>query len=65
MNSQPKSLKIDLEQFHSEDIETITLLLAKMTNRSPLQIKPHLDTMLERLAEPLGVPHTLHPTHFS
>jgi hypothetical protein len=53
MNSQPKSVVSDLEQTHSQEIETITLLLAQITNRTPDEIKPHLDTMLERLLQPL------------
>ncbi|MBN3948057.1 MAG: hypothetical protein HWQ38_16990 [Nostoc sp. NMS7] len=52
MNTQPKSVVSDLEQAHSQDIETITLLLAKISNRTPEEIKPHLDTMLERLVQP-------------
>ncbi|MGF1979723.1 MAG: hypothetical protein RMY30_029630 [Nostoc sp. CmiSLP01] len=52
MNSQPKPNLSDLEQSYSEDIKTITLLLAKITDRSPSEIKPHLATMLERLVQP-------------
>ncbi|MEH2120087.1 hypothetical protein [Nostoc sp.] len=52
MNSQPKSFISDLEQAHSQDIETITHLLAKISNRTPLEIKPHLNTMLEQLVQP-------------
>jgi len=33
-------------------VEIITLLLAQITNRTPDEIKPHLDTMLERLVQP-------------
>jgi hypothetical protein len=53
MNNQPKPNLKELEQFYSEDIETITLLLAKISHRSPSEIKPHLDTMLERLVQPV------------
>ncbi|MBE9050798.1 hypothetical protein IQ243_10305 [Nostocales cyanobacterium LEGE 11386] len=52
MNSQPKPNLSELEQSHSQDIETITLLLAKISQRSPSEIKPHLDIMLERLVQP-------------
>ncbi|MFN6568247.1 hypothetical protein A6770_30900 [Nostoc minutum NIES-26] len=52
MNSQPKSVVSDLEQAHSQDIETITRLLAKISNRSPSEIKPHLNTMLLQLVQP-------------
>lgn len=52
MNSQPKFNLSELEQFHSEDIETIKLLLAKISNRSLSEIKPHLEIMLERLVQP-------------
>ncbi|WGV24287.1 hypothetical protein [Halotia branconii] len=51
MNSQSKSIMSNLEQAHSQDIETITRLLAKISNRSPLEIKPHLNTMLEQLVQ--------------
>ncbi|NDJ23597.1 hypothetical protein GS682_18530 [Nostoc sp. B(2019)] len=56
MNSQPKSVVSDLEQAHSQDIETITRLLAKISNRSPSEIKPHLNTMLEQLVQPSREP---------
>lgn len=52
MNSQPKPNLNELEQFHSQDIETITLLLAKISQRSPSEIKPHLDIILEQLVQP-------------
>ncbi|QLE58047.1 hypothetical protein [Nostoc sp. TCL26-01] len=51
MNSQPKTNLNELEQSNSEEIKTITLLLAKISNRSPSEIKPHLDTMLKRLVQ--------------
>ena len=37
---------------HSQDIETITRLLAKISNRTPSEIKPYLNTMLEQLVQP-------------
>ena len=52
MNSQPKLNLSELEQSHSQDIHTITLLLAKISQRSPSEIKPHLDTMLQQLVQP-------------
>lgn len=52
MNNQPKSLVKELEQIYSQDIQTITRLLAQITNRNPDEIKPHLDTMLQMLVQP-------------
>jgi hypothetical protein len=52
MNSPSRFLESDLEKVHREEIETITRLLAKISNRSPEEIKPHLDTMLEQLVKP-------------
>lgn len=54
MNNQPKTVVSDLELAHSQEIEIITLLLAQITNRTPDEIKPHLDNMLERLLQPLN-----------
>jgi hypothetical protein len=42
----------NLQQAHQQDIQIITQVLAKITNRTPAQIKPLLDAMLERLIEP-------------
>lgn len=44
----------DFEEAHREDLATITEVLAKITHRSPEQIKPHLEAMLEHLVEPQG-----------
>jgi hypothetical protein len=52
MNSQPKSVIGELEEAHKKDIETITQMLAQITNRTPDEIKPHLSAMLERLVQP-------------
>ncbi|MBE9199352.1 MULTISPECIES: hypothetical protein [unclassified Nodularia (in: cyanobacteria)] len=52
MHNQPKSLVNELEQIYSQDIQTITRLLAQITNRNPDEIKPHLDTMLQMLVQP-------------
>jgi predicted nucleic acid-binding protein len=35
MNSQPKSVIGELEEAHKKDIETITQMLAQITNRTP------------------------------
>jgi hypothetical protein len=40
------------EQSHKEEIEAVSLILAKITNRTPAEIKPRLDTMLAELVEP-------------
>lgn len=53
MNSQQKTNLHELEQFHSEEIETIKLLLAKISKRNPSEIKLHLDIMLEQLIQPV------------
>jgi hypothetical protein len=42
----------NLQQAHEQDIQTITQVLAKITSRTPAQIKPLLDAMLKRLIEP-------------
>lgn len=44
----------DFEEAHKEDLATIIEVLAKITHRSPEQIKPHLEAMLEYLVEPQG-----------
>ncbi|MEA5516481.1 hypothetical protein [Nodularia sp. UHCC 0506] len=54
MNNQPKSLVNELEQIYIQDIQTITRLLAQITNRNPDEIKPHLDTMLKMLVQLQG-----------
>jgi uncharacterized membrane-anchored protein len=57
----------DLQQTHQQDIQTITQVLAKITNRTPAQIKPLLDAMLKRLIEPQQRPfyETATPTEWS
>lgn len=40
------------ESAHKEDLEAITQVLVKITKRSPEEIKPHLDAMLDLLVEP-------------
>ncbi|MBD2199614.1 hypothetical protein H6G08_28445 [Calothrix anomala FACHB-343] len=53
MNSQPKPNLNELEQFYIEEIETIKLLLAKISKRNISEIQPHLDIMLEQLIQPV------------
>ncbi len=52
MNSQAKEQLRHIEEAHREDIEAISKALAKITNRTPDEIKPHLDAMLSQLVEP-------------
>ncbi len=42
----------NFESAHKEDLAAVTQILAKITKRSSEEIKPHLDTMLERLVKP-------------
>ena len=42
----------NFEKVHKKDLETITQVLVKITHRSPEEIKPHLDIMLEHLITP-------------
>ncbi len=42
----------NFESAHKEDLEAVLQVLVKITSRTPEQIKPHLDAMLERLVEP-------------
>lgn len=51
MNNLSNSFMSQLEEVHRKDIETITLLLAKISQRTPDEIKLHLDIMLEKLVE--------------
>ncbi|MFH7028403.1 MAG: hypothetical protein ACHBN1_24160 [Heteroscytonema crispum UTEX LB 1556] len=50
--SQISEILRHFEEAHKEDIETITQVLAKITNHTPEQIKLYLDAKLERLVEP-------------
>ncbi|OUL34258.1 hypothetical protein [Nostoc sp. 106C] len=52
MNNFSKQVLRNFESAHKEDIETITQVLARITTKSPDEIKPHLDAMLERLVQP-------------
>jgi len=52
MNNLSKEMLLRFESVHKEDIETITQVLARITTKSPDQIKPYLNAMLERLVQP-------------
>jgi hypothetical protein len=41
-----------LQESHKQDLETITQILADITNRNPEEIKPYLDRILTQLVEP-------------
>lgn len=49
--NQSTSVLDQFEEAHKEDLEAITQVLVKITNRTPEQIKPHLEAMIERLVE--------------
>jgi len=52
MNDQvSEMLHPNFEGAHKEDIGVITQVLVKITTLSSEQIKPYLDTMLERLVK--------------
>jgi hypothetical protein len=40
------------QESHKQDLETITQILADITNRNPEEIKPYLDRILTQLVEP-------------
>ena len=42
----------NFEKAHKEDLEALLQVLVKITSRTPEEIKPHFDAMLERLVEP-------------
>jgi len=39
------------QESHKQDLETITQILADITNRNPEEIKPYLDRILTQLVE--------------
>jgi hypothetical protein len=39
------------QESHKQDLETITQILANITNRNPEEIKPYLDRILTQLVE--------------
>lgn len=41
-----------LQESHKQDLETITQILADITNRNPEEIKPYLDRILTQLVKP-------------
>ncbi|GAA6615176.1 hypothetical protein [Scytonema sp. NUACC26] len=41
----------DFEEMHREDLATVTHALAKITNLTPSEIKPYLDTILLQIVE--------------
>lgn len=51
-NSQVAELLHNFESAHKEDLEKITQVLVQITKRTPEEIKPHFDAMLEQLVEP-------------
>jgi hypothetical protein len=40
------------QESHKQDLETITQILADITNRNPEEIKPYLNIILTQLVEP-------------
>jgi hypothetical protein len=51
INNQAASPLQNFQEAHKEDIKTITQVLVKITNRTPEQLKPYLDALLERLVQ--------------
>ncbi len=51
INSQAASPLQNFQEAHKEDIKTITQVLVKITNRTPEQLKPYLDALLEQLVQ--------------
>lgn len=49
--SQATEILQNFEQAHQEDLEALLQVLVKITSCTPEQIKPHLNTMIERLIE--------------
>ncbi|MBA3921318.1 MAG: hypothetical protein H0X31_06290 [Nostocaceae cyanobacterium] len=52
-NSESK-VPHELREAYSQEIQTITEALVKITNLSSETVKPHLDTMLEQLVKSKG-----------
>lgn len=48
---QVAELLHNFESTHQEELEAIVQVLMKITNRTPSEIKPHLNTLLEQLVE--------------
>lgn len=51
INNQATSTLENFHEAHKEDIKTITQVLVKITNRTPEQVKPYLDRLLEQLVQ--------------
>ena len=51
INNQAASTVENFQEAHKEDIKTITQVLVKITNRTPEQVKPYLDALLEQLVQ--------------
>jgi hypothetical protein len=51
INNQASSTLENFQEAHQEDIKTITQVLVKITNRTPEQVKPYLDALLEQLVQ--------------
>jgi hypothetical protein len=51
INAQAASTLQNFQEAHREDIKTITQVLVKITNRTPEQLKPYLDALLEQLVQ--------------
>lgn len=52
MTRQAAEALLHFEEAHREDLEAVTQVLVKITNRPAQEIKLHLDTMLQQLLEP-------------
>ena len=50
-SGQITQLLHNFESAHKEDLEAILQVLVKITSRTPEQIRPYLDAMLEHLVE--------------
>lgn len=51
IKNQATSTLENFHEAHKEDIKTITQVLVKITNRTPEQVKPYLDRLLEQLVQ--------------
>ena len=54
--SQVAEILRNFEETNREEIEAIIQALTRITSRTPEQIKPYLETMLERLVESIERP---------
>lgn len=51
INSSSQQSLHNFEQMHREDLVSVTHALAKITNLTPSEIKPYLDTILLQIVE--------------